>query len=411
MQKDLFPAAQAEAYTVSSLSRYIRELFDVDYRLQDVWVEGEVSDVRRPSSGHLYFTLKDAGAQLRVVMWRNVAQAYISQVVQGAKVLTHGKVSVYEAGGTYQLYADVIQVAGAGDLHRQFELLKARLEAEGLFDPARKRPLPAFPHRVGLVTSPSTAAIRDILNVLQRRWPLLELIVSPAPVQGDDAPPKIVAALEALYRRDDLDLIVVARGGGSIEDLWCFNDERVVRKIAASPVPVVSGVGHEIDFTIADFVADQRAPTPSAAAELITPDRAQFAAQVYSLSARLADAAGALIHEQRRQVQVQARALAHLSPQVRLANARQRLDDVWARAATSLAHALQLRRERVSRLNGGLNARNPLAVLKRGYALVSRAADGALVSSTAQLVPGDRVAVRVADGEFGGVVETLNPNP
>jgi exodeoxyribonuclease VII large subunit len=407
MQKNSFPAVQPEAYTVSSLSRYIREMFDVDYRLQDVWVEGEVSDVRRPSSGHLYFTLKDAGAQLKVVMWRSAAQAYIGQVVQGAKVLAHGKVSVYEAGGAYQLYADVIQAAGAGDLHRQFELLKARLEAEGLFDPARKRPLPTIPHRVGLVTSPSTAAIRDILNVLKRRWPLIELVVSPAPVQGDDAPPKIVAALEALYQCDDLDLIIVARGGGSIEDLWCFNDERVARKIAASPVPVVSGVGHEIDFTIADFVADQRAPTPSAAAELITPDRTQFAAQVQTLSERLVAAAGDLIHEQRRQVEAQARALAHLSPRARLANARQRLDDVLARAATSVTHAIQLRRERVSRLSVGLNARNPVAVLKRGYAIVSRTADGALVSSTSQVVPGDHIAVRVADGEFGGVVETL----
>ncbi len=408
MQKELFPAAQAEAYTVSSLSRYIREMFDVDYRLQDVWVEGEVSDARRPSSGHLYFTLKDAGAQLKVVMWRSAAQVYIDQVVQGALVLAHGKVSVYEAGGAYQLYADVIQAAGAGDLHRQFELLKAKLEAEGLFDPARKRPLPAIPHRVGLVTSPSTAAIRDILNVLERRWPLLEVIVSPAPVQGDDAPPKIVAALEALYQRGDLDLIVVARGGGSIEDLWCFNDERVARQIAASPVPVVSGVGHEIDFTIADFVADVRAPTPSAAAELITPDRAQFATQVQSLNARLAAAVGALIHEQRQQVQIQARALAHLSPRSRLANARQRLDDILARAATSVTHSIQLRRERVSRLNVGLDARNPLAVLKRGYAIVSRVADGTLVSSTAQVTHGDRIAVRVADGEFGASVETQN---
>jgi exodeoxyribonuclease VII large subunit len=405
MQRDLFSAANQEAYTVSSLSRYIRELFDADYRLQDVWVEGEVSGVSRPASGHVYFTLKDAGAQLRAVMWRTTARQYGQWLEQGAQVLAHGKLSVYEAGGAYQLYADTIQLAGAGDLNRQFELLKAKLDAEGLFDPARKRPLPAIPHRIGLVTSPSTAAIRDIFDVLQRRWPLLEVILSPAPVQGDEAPPKIVAALEALYRRDDLDLIVVARGGGSIEDLWCFNDERVARTIAASPVPVVSGVGHEIDFTLADFVADVRAPTPSAAAELITPDRAEVAGEVQALAGRLVAAMGALVQKRRWQAQAQVKALAHLSPQARLAGARQRLDEVSARGAARLAYSLRLRRERLNGLQARLQALNPLAVLERGYAIVRQADSGALVSRAAQLTPGDRIAVRVADGEFRGVVE------
>jgi exodeoxyribonuclease VII large subunit len=407
MQMNLFSTASAspEPYTVSGLSRYIREMFDVDYRLQDVWVEGEVSGVSRPSSGHVYFTLKDAGAQLRVVMWRSAARIYDKWLAQGAQVLAHGKISVYEAGGIYQLYADAIQAAGAGDLNRQFEWLKARLEAEGLFDPARKRPLPPFPHRIGLVTSPSTAAIRDIFIVLGRRWPLVEVILSPAPVQGDDAPPKLVAALDALYRRDDIDLIVVARGGGSMEDLWCFNDERVARKIAASPVPVVSGVGHEIDFTIADFVADVRAPTPSAAAELITPDQAELAAHVQNLSARLAAALSSITHAQRWQVQAQARALAHLSPQVRLANARQRLDDMLARAAARLAYRVSLQREQLKGLDARLGALNPMAVLGRGYAVVRQAKSGAVITSTAQAAHNDRITVRVADGEFEGVVD------
>jgi len=405
MQMNLFSPAEREAYTVSSLSSYIRDMFDMNYRLQDVWVEGEVSGVSRPSSGHIYFTLKDAGAQLKAVMWRSQAPSYEKWLRQGALVLAHGKVSVYEAGGAYQLYADVIQPSGVGDLNRQFELLKAKLEAEGLFDPARKRPLPDFPHRIGLVTSLSTAAIRDIFNVLKRRWPLLEVIVSPAPVQGEDAPPKIVAALDALYQCDDIDLIVVARGGGSLEDLWCFNDERVARKIAASPVPVVSGVGHEIDFTLADFAADVRAPTPSAAAELVTPDRAELAEQVVELSARLAAALRGVVQTRRWQVQAQAKALAHLSPQIRLANARQRVDDVLGRGTTRLNYRLHLQREKLAGLEARLEALNPLAVLRRGYAVVRRVDSNEVIGSTQQITPGDGIVVRVSDGEFRGVVK------
>ncbi len=256
-----------------------------------------------------------------------------------------------------------------------------------------------------MVTSPSTAAIRDILNVLQRRWPLLQVILSPAPVQGDDAPPKIVAALEALYQRDDIDLIIVARGGGSIEDLWCFNDERVARKIAASPVPVVSGVGHEIDFTIAAFVANVRAPTPSAAAELVTPDRAEWADEVESLVNRMTAALNNMVQTRRWQVRSQLRALAHLSPQVRLANARQRVDELMARATAQFKYNLHLRRERLNGLTARLSALNPLAVLSRGYAIVRRSDSGEVITRPAQVSRGDHIAVRVAEGQFEGVVE------
>lgn len=404
MQMNLFSADSREPYTVSQLTCYIRDMFDADYNLQDLWVEGEVSGVSRPSSGHVYFTLKDAGAQLRAVMWRSDARVYDRWLTHGAQVLAHGRVSVYEAGGAYQLYADLIQPAGAGDLNRQFELLKAKLEAEGLFDPARKRPLPPFPRRIGLVTSPSTAALRDILNILHRRWPLVEVVLSPAPVQGDDAPPKIIAALEALYCRNDIDLIIVARGGGSIEDLWCFNDEGVARKIAAAPMPVVSGVGHEIDFTLTDFAADVRAPTPSAAAELVTPDRAEWLDKVHLLTDRLAAAANNAVQTRRRQVQMQTRALAHLSPQLRLANARQRVDDWLARASARLMYAVQLRRARLDGWRARLDALNPLAVLERGYAVVRRAESGQLITSVTQVARDDCIAVRVADGEFRGVV-------
>jgi exodeoxyribonuclease VII large subunit len=294
---------------------------------------------------------------------------------------------------------DRVQPKGLGDLHAQFELLKARLEAEGLFAPERKRPLPEFPHRVGLVTSPTGAVIRDICNVLARRWPLVEVVLAPTQVQGEDAPPQIVAALDVLYRRDDVDLIIVARGGGSLEDLWAFNDERVARKMAESPVPVVSGVGHETDFTIADFIADVRAPTPSAAAELITPDRAELVAQLAALRVQLATTLADNLHGRRITLQSQMRALAHLSPVTRLINWRQRTDDLMMQATLSVSHLLQLRRERLTGVVARLDALNPLAVLQRGYAVVRR--DGQLVRSISKVSHGDRLAVRVSDGEFG----------
>ena len=384
--------------TVGDLTSYIREMFEVDYRLQDVWVEGEVSGVTRHASGHTYFTLKDASAQISCVMWKTVAPTYGALVVHGGQIVAHGKVSVYEARGQYQLYVDRVQPKGLGDLHAQFELLKARLEAEGLFAPERKRELPEFPHCIGVVTSPTGAVIRDICNILARRWPLVEVILAPTQVQGKDAPPYIVAALDALYRRADLDLIIVARGGGSLEDLWAFNDERVARKIADSPAPVVSGVGHETDFTIADFVADLRAPTPSAAAELTTPDREEMSSQLAALRARLASALSDDLRARRIALQSQTRALSHLSPQARLANLRQRTDDLISQATWAVSHLLQLRRERLTGASARLDALNPLAVLQRGYAVVR--CDGRLVRSVSQVSRDDRLAVRVSDGEF-----------
>jgi exodeoxyribonuclease VII large subunit len=396
-QDSLF--AEPIAMTVGDLTRYIRGLFDADYRLQDLLVEGEVSGVTRHTSGHIYFTLKDSTAQIACVMWKTTAPVYGSFIVQGVQIVAHGKVSVYEPRGQYQLYVDRVQARGRGDLHAQFELLKARLQAEGLFDAQRKRPLPPFPRRIGLATSPTGAAIRDIFTVLARRWPLLQVILAPTQVQGADAPPQIVAALEALYRRDDLDLIIVARGGGSLEDLWAFNDERVARQLARSPVPVVSGVGHEIDFTIADLVADVRAPTPSAAAELITPDRDELAVQVGALRSALAAAIADDLHDRRAELASQVRALARLSPQAQLANGRQRTDDLLLQATASVTHLLQLRRARWSGVAARLETLNPLAVLERGYAVIRR--DGQVVRSIGQVSPGDRLSVRVSDGEFG----------
>ena len=395
---------QPEAITVSDLTRYIRQIFEMDYRLQDIWVQGEISNLSRPSSGHVYFTLKDSGAAIKCAMWRTSVTPNVQRLREGDAILAHGKISVYEVQGAYQLYVDAIQTAGVGDLYQQFEMLKAKLQAEGLFEPDRKRVLPATVHAIGIVTSPTGAALQDMLNIIRRRWPLLRVTLSPTPVQGDDAPPKIIAALERLYPRDDLDAIIIARGGGSIEDLWCFNDEDVARTIARSPVPTISGVGHEVDFTIADFVADVRAPTPSAAAELITPDQEE-------VRSTLGDYAGTLdaimtdrIRQQRLRVQLNERALAHLSPRVKLVNARQRLDETSNKMQDAVSHDLVLRRERVRSLAAQLNAYNPLNVLARGYAVVRKAASGEVVRSVSQVTADEQLTIRVSDGEFDTTV-------
>jgi len=390
----------SEPYTVSQLTGHIRRLIEDDPELSDVWVEGEVSNFSRASSGHCYFTLKDAGSQIGCVMWSNVVRVQDYLPAGGDLVLARGRVGVYEAGGRYQLYVDRIRPAGVGDLYRQFELLKARLEAEGLFAPERKRPLPCFPCRIGVITSLAAAALRDILNVLSRRYPLAEVLLAPTPVQGDAAPPQIVAALDALNQRDDVDVIIVARGGGSLEDLWAFNDERVARAIAGSRIPVLCGVGHESDFSLADFAADVRAPTPSAAAELVAPDRAELRVQVAGLSAGLAAALQGAIEERRWQLAEQTRALKHLSPAIQLAQARQRVDDLLGRAEATARHSLTLRRERLDGLSGRLVGVSPLGTLDRGYAIVRHQETEAVVRSVGQVAPGDALGVRVADGEF-----------
>ena len=408
MQLDLF--SQPEALTVSGLTRYIRELFEMDYRLQDVWVQGEISNLSRPASGHVYFSLKDSGAALKCVMWRTAVTAAVKRLREGDAVVAHGKLSVYEVQGAYQLYVDAIQTAGVGDLYQQFERLKAQLQAEGLFAPDRKRPLPATARVIGIVTSPTGAALQDMLNIIRRRWPLLRIVLSPTPVQGNDAPPKIIAALNRLYQRDDLDAIIIARGGGSIEDLWCFNNESVARTIAQSPVPTISGVGHEVDFTIADFVADVRAPTPSAAAELITPDQAEVRSVLDGATQVLTSLVTDRISVARQQVAANLRALQHLSPRVKLQNTRQRLDDASGKMQAAIKHQLALRRERIVSLSAQLNAFNPLNVLARGYAVV-RTAEGEVVRSVRQVRPDEQLSIRVSDGEFTAHTASTTETP
>ena len=265
------PLFEAPRWTITELTRAVRRLLESDERLQDLWVQGEISNFSRPASGHLYFTLKDSGASLRCVMWKPDAARMKLPLQDGLSIEAHGKIGVYEPGGQYQFYADLIRPAGEGQLYAEFMRLKSLLEVEGLFDPARKRPVPQFPRTIGIVTSPTGAALRDMLNVLRRRLPLAEVVLAASPVQGAEAPHALVLALQKLNAVVHPDVILLARGGGSIEDLWAFNYESVVRAVAASAAPVISGVGHETDFTLVDFAADLRAPTPTAAAKLATP--------------------------------------------------------------------------------------------------------------------------------------------
>ncbi len=400
-QLDLFGGStRSEPYTVSQLTGQISRLIEDDPTLSDLWIEGEVSNFSRASSGHCYFTLKDAGSQVGCVMWRSAASRQDYLPAGGDLVLAHGRVGVYEAGGRYQLYVDRIRPAGVGNLYLEFEQLKARLEAEGLFAPERKRPLPPLPHCIGVVTSPAAAALRDILNVLGRRYPLAEVLLAPTPVQGDTAPPQIVAALEALNEWGDVDVIIVARGGGSLEDLWAFNDERVARAIAASRTSVICGVGHETDFSLADFAADVRAPTPSAAAELVAPDQAELCAHVAKLTGALATMTQGIVEERRWGLAEMMRALRHLSPAAQLAQARQRVDDLLGRAEAAVRYSLTLRCERLNGVMGQLAGVSPLGTLERGYAIVRHREAGDVVRSVERVAPGDALTVRVADGEF-----------
>ena len=399
-QLSFFASTRSEPYTVSQLTGHIHRLIANDSALTDLWLEGEVSNFTRASSGHCYFTLKDAGAQIRCVMWRSDADRQDYLPADGDQVLSHGRVGVYELRGVYQLYVDRIRPAGVGDLYRQFERLKARLEEEGLFAPERKRPLPRFPRCIGVVTSPGAAALRDILNVLGRRFPLTDVLLSPTLVQGDAAPPQIVDAIDRLNQRHDVDVIIVSRGGGSLEELWAFNDERVARAVAASRIPVICGVGHETDFSLADFAADQRAPTPSSAAELAVPDQAEIAVLLEDSVAALNVTLRNAIEERRWRLTDQLRALRHLSPLVQLMQARQRVDDLMGRARNALIHELRLRRERLDGLLGRLIGVSPEGTLKRGYAVVRSRQTDAVIRSAEQVNTGDQLHIRVADGQF-----------
>ncbi|MGB6143632.1 MAG: exodeoxyribonuclease VII large subunit [Rhodanobacter sp.] len=441
------PDTPRHVLTPSSLNRLVRDL--LGDALPQVWIEGELSNVAKPASGHLYFTLKDSGAQVRCAMFKMKASVLRFRPIDGMQVLLRAKVGLYEPRGEFQLVAEYMEPAGEGALQREFEQLKARLDAEGLFDPARKRALPRYARRIGVITSATGAAIRDVLSVLARRWPLADVEILPVPVQGREAPPAIVAMLRKASASARYDVLLLTRGGGSLEDLWAFNDEAVARAIHASAVPVVSAVGHEIDFSIADFVADLRAPTPSAAAELLVPDAVAVDRHLRQLQQRLAtlqqrrmqgnaqrvDHLLARLQAQRPQARLQRdrERLVHLHrrllgamreqqqrrqsqldrarsrllgqhPQQRLPLLRHRLGELTQR----LRHAIERRLERdrltLQQAARALHTVSPLATLERGYAILFDEA-GKVLRSTQGVETGTALRARLADGELGLRVE------
>jgi exodeoxyribonuclease VII large subunit len=404
---------QQDTFTVTGITVYIRHIFDLDELLTDVWVEGEVSNFSRPSSGHWYFTLKDNTSQLKAVMWKSSAARQQFMPEHGEKIRAHGKITVYEAGGQYQLYCDTIHpLAKVGDLHAQFRELWDALEAEGLFSPDIKRPLPAFPRRIGIVTSASTAAFQDIQNVLRRRYPLAEIILSPTPVQGSDAAPQIARALRQIDAYG-VDVILLARGGGSLEDLWCFNDERIARAIRLTNAPVVTGVGHETDTTLVDGTADRRAPTPSAGAEMIVPNIDDLHIRLKELSVRLREAAQENIDARREDVDDVAHKLRLVAPTNRLRSERQRLDELDIRLEKAARTKIASLRDKVKSQQRALEAANPHNLLARGYALVTRAEDGQRLTDAGEAQAGTAINIQLSKGTLAATVteRTLDDQP
>jgi exodeoxyribonuclease VII large subunit len=401
------PQVAPRILRVSDLNRRVRALLDSDGTLADVWVEGEISQPSFPPSGHCFFTLKDGASQIRAVMFREELARSVVRPTHGMQVVIHGRVRAYEPQGIYQLYAYEITPAGAGDLHAQYEALRVKLAAEGLFDAGRKRQLPRWPRRIGVVTSPIGAVWRDIGNVMRRRYPFVELVLSPSLVQGPTAAPAIVRALQRLYAQPDLDLVILARGGGSLEDLWPFNDERVVRCVVAAPIPVVVGVGHESDVTLADFAADVRAPTPSAAAELAVPDGSQLLAVLARLRERASTALLGAAARRRRLLTGEERALAAHAPN--LEAARQQAAELVDRGHRALAARIRREEATLNGLQDALRALGPHATLQRGYA-VARLGNGEIVRDAEQASIGDGLEVVVAHGSLGTRVERVTPD-
>jgi exodeoxyribonuclease VII large subunit len=387
---------------VTDLNRRVRSLLDADAVLADVWVEGEISQPSFPPSGHCFFTLKDASSQIKAALFRDQLARVVVPPRHGMQVIVHGRVRAYEPQGVYQLYVESITPAGAGDLHAKYEELRAKLASDGLFDDDRKRPIPRWPRRIGVVTSPVGAVWRDIGNVLRRRYPLAHVVLSPSVVQGAASAPAIVVALKRMYAQADIDTIILARGGGSLEDLWGFNDERVVRTVADSPVPIIVGVGHESDVTLCDFAADLRAPTPSAAAELATPDGTQLPTILGRFRERATTALLGRAVEQRRFLESEARALTRLAPDI--GSARQRAADLLDRGGRVLDERLERRRMQLASVADALRALSPTATLERGYA-VARTTDGRILRDPSDVAAGDALHVTVARGTVETRVE------
>ncbi|MBE3568012.1 MAG: exodeoxyribonuclease VII large subunit [Thermogemmatispora sp.] len=386
--------------TVSEAVHYLKKLLEQDELLRSLWVQGEISDYKvHLASGHCYFTLKDETAQLLCVFFKHARQrAGLPELRNGMAVLAAGYVSFYEQHGRLQLYVEYVEPLGEGALYRRFEQLKERLAAEGLFAEARKRPLPSAPAVIGVVTSLQAAALRDMLRVLRTRYPLAEVLIAPALVQGEEAPASIAAALDLLNEHGEAEVIIVARGGGSREELWAFNDELVARAIARSRIPVISGVGHETDVTIADLVADYRASTPTAAATIAVPDVARWRQDLLEWQRRLQECVLSYLAEQRERLLRAERDLRRASPRGQLDQQRQQLDDLSERLLVSMQTLLTLQRERLRGIARHLETLSPLETLARGYAIVRRAEDQALVTTVEQVHPGDRLLLQLANG-------------
>ncbi len=396
---------KAHIFTVTQLTSRIKNLLESTF--SDLWVEGEISNLSIPQSGHAYFTLKDEQSQIRAVLFRS-SQRFLKFTLQhGILVICRGRVSVYEPRGEYQLIIDYIEPKGAGALQLAYEQLKARLEQEGLFDLARKKPLPVLPRRIGIITSPTGAAIRDVLRVIKRRHPKMHILIYPVPVQGVEAAPAIVEALWYFNSRQNVDVLIAGRGGGSLEDLWAFNEEAVARAISVSRIPVISAVGHETDYTIADFVADVRAPTPSAAAEMVVESEESFQESIRSLVSRLVRSVKQALELARASVREHVRLLG--DPRRRLERYAQRVDELVRRVALELRHHLRGDRARLSALTAGLDHLNPLGILSRGYSITKRHPAGVILKDSGEVKRGDMISTKLHKGEVLSRVEKTDP--
>ena len=393
---------ERQTLSVTQLNEYLKMLLDGDRVLSNVFVRGEISNFKLYSSGHAYFTLKDDAGQLKSVMFRSYFSRMAFLPEDGMRVIAHGRVSVYESSGQYQLYVDDMQPDGAGSLAMRFEQLKRKLAAEGLFEESSKRPLPPMPRRIGVITSPSGAAVHDIINVLGRRFPAAEMILYPSEVQGTQAPAQLISGVEFFSVTGLVDVIILGRGGGSAEDLWAFNDEYLARAVASSSVPVISAVGHESDFTICDFVADRRAPTPSAAAEIAVPDMGEILRGLASVRTGLQASMQKRIAQERRMLNQIAQSRVFRPPEQMLDTFRQRLDEHEAELNRATGQTLLLKKQGLASIAGKLQALNPLSVLSRGYATVSR--EGISITSVTQINDNDTLDIRMADGSVRATV-------
>ncbi len=403
MDNQKFPGS----LTVTQLNEYIKHIIDHDVRLSDVYVKGEISNFKNHySTGHYYFTLKDEGGMVRAIMFKSAAGKLPFVPEDGMKVVAHGRVSAFVRDGQYQLYCDSMEPDGIGALYIAYEQLKRKLEAEGLFDPARKRPLPKIPTRVGIITSATGAAIRDMINVCGRRFPYAKLILFPSLVQGPDAPPQLIAGLRYFNETGSADVIIIGRGGGSIEDLWAFNNEELAREVAASQIPVISAVGHETDFTICDFVADRRAPTPSAAAELAVPDTAELKRKIQNIVTREAGVLSRIAAGYREKLLLLSGSRVLKSPMAMIDD-RKMQNAMLSERLIRAEEKIQMQSRAMLQTEAGkLSALNPLAVLSRGYSAVYKE-DGTLVKSIENVQPGEGITIRTEGGEVDATVTAV----